>query len=892
MTCLAVPKKQSRCIWLLLVVFVLASACSEMDPSHGSELHYGSDGKAKLVFQIGNETLPLHLEPSAAISSELRVSRVQSNGTIHTDAKGLFYQGVAEGKRGSWARVHVVDNQVAGMLSIENSLLQLHGQVGDTIVLHPVDPPVGSHESICGFDHAIIDPHSYYAPHSSTQLAPQAITTHNPRLLEIVLVADFDYFKSQGANTASGMLHALNQVDGIFRETVHTGFVVKEVVVFETADDPFEASRNNGTMLQELRTYRDTHYRTTGAIHLFTKRRLAGKALGVAYSHTLCSSSAVGISRSANVVLVAHEIGHNFGAQHDPDVGCKGKFIMHPNINSSRKFSSCSKESMKKLIDSRPSCFRNPPAILTPTPGTTLPPGPVDFSWITQGQPVEDWELWVGSSLGESDLFASGPLGSTTTVSILDLPIDGRDLYVRLRYKLNGFWKHGDFAYKAFHTTVVPTAIYSNRGRVCEEAGGLTKGEGAVGLGYVTADGFDAIDGQNVTACIAVDFGYVTFVENLRVVARGVNNACGAECNGEGCGTGHQFKTFRSLNGEDFTFIDQTDVTNQLASYPIPVGTAMRVALICRSRTGSARDQLEVDYVEAQVEPISPQCEQCADNAACTVDLCIRDGCVHAPQDIACNDGVSCTIDRCSEEGCTHEPDHEACSNNIFCDGMERCDVNLGCVSGPPPTCGDTERCDRKVDSCVPRHIFRSPKAVEIARGRVCNEGALLPQQRTDKSEESNPSTGHQSATGLGYITSDGFATIDGQNVTGCVQVDYGEVFPIDILQVQARSVNTACGAQCSDELCNTGRQVKAFHSIDGVTFTFLAQVEIKDSPHGENQGHFASINQRQFGYYTIPVDTDLRFAMICRPRTGSARDHLEVLSIRARGRMLESDIR
>ena len=61
-----------------------------------------------------------------------------------------------------------------------------------------------------------------------------------------------------------------------------------------------------------------------GVTHLFTDRNLDGSTIGIAYLDSLCDvHNAVGLTESRNAwldsLVSAHEMGHNFGADHDGD---------------------------------------------------------------------------------------------------------------------------------------------------------------------------------------------------------------------------------------------------------------------------------------------------------------------------------------------------------------------------------------------------------------------------------------------------------------------------------------------------------------------------------------------------------------------------------------------
>ncbi|RDD44962.1 Disintegrin and metalloproteinase domain-containing protein 10 [Trichoplax sp. H2] len=81
------------------------------------------------------------------------------------------------------------------------------------------------------------------------------------------------------------------------------------------------------------------------------------------------------VSTAVTEVTLAHELGHNFGSQHDPTTnptcapgGSVGNFIMYPkatagNKVNNKKFSSCSKNYIKPILNSRATnsggCFRS-----------------------------------------------------------------------------------------------------------------------------------------------------------------------------------------------------------------------------------------------------------------------------------------------------------------------------------------------------------------------------------------------------------------------------------------------------------------------------------------------------------------------------------------------------
>lgn len=89
------------------------------------------------------------------------------------------------------------------------------------------------------------------------------------------------------------------------------------------------------------------------------------------------------------------------------------------------------------------------PMITNPSAGSTLTGASVAFTWIANGNPVEQYRLTVGSTLGANDLFDSQPLPDTQLSVVATLPTDGRPLFVRFYYMIGGVWASTDVNYTA-----------------------------------------------------------------------------------------------------------------------------------------------------------------------------------------------------------------------------------------------------------------------------------------------------------------------------------------------------------------------------------------------------------------------------------------------------------
>jgi hypothetical protein len=93
------------------------------------------------------------------------------------------------------------------------------------------------------------------------------------------------------------------------------------------------------------------------------------------------------------------------------------------------------------------------PAITEPPVGTALTSASVLFTWTANSNPVEQYRLTVGSSLGADDLFNSQLLPDTQLSVTATLPTDGRPLFVRFFYMIAGVWASTDVSYTAAGST-------------------------------------------------------------------------------------------------------------------------------------------------------------------------------------------------------------------------------------------------------------------------------------------------------------------------------------------------------------------------------------------------------------------------------------------------------
>jgi hypothetical protein len=132
-------------------------------------------------------------------------------------------------------------------------------------------------------------------------------------------------------------------------------------------------------------------------------------------------------------------------------------------------------------------------------------------------------------------------------------------------------------------------------GTACTASNALASDGAWAGLDCA-GTGFSVIDGVNVTACIAADFGAVVNLDPVIVRARSIDNACGTACS-TGCNTGDTMLVFYGSARGMYQYATAVTLVGTFNDYPVMLGVAARYVVICRDGSGAARDDIAVDSI-------------------------------------------------------------------------------------------------------------------------------------------------------------------------------------------------------------------------------------------------------------------------------------------------------
>ena len=219
-------------------------------------------------------------------------------------------------------------------------------------------------------------------------------TSEAQKVMEIATDADYAYVTTLGgaSQANSNILSIMNMIEG----TYNAELGIKIRVVFQhtwTSPDPYTGT-STSTLLPSFQNWFNENYPMSSVprdvTHLFTAKSYAMSA-GIAYVGVVCSSPEFAYGLSGYVswapgkfLVPAHEIGHNFGANHaESNQGC-GNTLMNAYLSPSAQLTFCSyslNEINSYLAAGNSSCLNDtgttPTPTPTPTPTATPTPTPV-----------------------------------------------------------------------------------------------------------------------------------------------------------------------------------------------------------------------------------------------------------------------------------------------------------------------------------------------------------------------------------------------------------------------------------------------------------------------------------------------------------------------------------
>ena len=343
------------------------------------------DGQTTLTIEGYGRAWRLELRPNGGLLESLSP---QARAQVRKN-RNRFYIGQVAGAPGSWARVNRVAGQLTAMFFDGRTLFMVEragafelpagrqAAPDATVMFRYADLPPRI------FDHGAIEIPGSRRPPAAESARFENFIGHLREIarlggeaefaMPVTIVSDTQFSGTHGANTAAVVAGRMNFIDGIYASQLGTGIALLHHEILD--DNGPLTSSNPGVLLSDqfgpfMRNGAGSDIPFGGLAHLFTGRDLNGGTIGIAYVGVLCNSGfGYGVNQNLNsdtrsALVVAHELGHNFGARHDdnPDFCPAGTIrgIMNSSINNSEEFSQCSLDAMSDEVATAGCLIDNP----------------------------------------------------------------------------------------------------------------------------------------------------------------------------------------------------------------------------------------------------------------------------------------------------------------------------------------------------------------------------------------------------------------------------------------------------------------------------------------------------------------------------------------------------
>ena len=371
------------------------------------------------------------------------------------------YRGSIYSLPGSVVSASIVDGQMTATIATPDGVYGVQpsdtAEIGEHVVFR-ADDWIDREGVSCGVSD-LMDTEVW-----DTDAVSGTIATAGLRVAEVAIDADVEFFLANNGSVEATVLDietVMDAVEAIYEHDTGITYEVTTIVVRTVEPDPYTSSDNNVLLCEFRNTWNDAPLTNIqrDVAHLFTARNIDGNTVGKAWLWALCnetdsdcgnplavrenvayafSASLFTSAMPVRAALTAHELGHNWGAEHcngDDDChimcgilgGCAGL------TGDQLKFGTASTGSITSFRETR-TCLAdlaNPPTVpfFDEFPTSVIDPGNWTYlngavlTTLAVNPPSPPYAINLdraGSALYQEDEFRSNtiPLGGSADIAL------------------------------------------------------------------------------------------------------------------------------------------------------------------------------------------------------------------------------------------------------------------------------------------------------------------------------------------------------------------------------------------------------------------------------------------------------------------------------------------